>query len=138
VPTTTAAILASCDNPTFSPDGTNTLANDAPMPAACDQQGATQCTGPVGTVIALTASPDPATAGQAVTLTATVTAGASVPAGSVQFEIGATDIGLPVAVDSSGVATTTTTFPVAGTDTVFVFFSRLTPPLSPPLPARSA
>jgi phosphate ABC transporter phosphate-binding protein len=127
VPTTTAAILASCDNPTFSPDGTNTLADDAPMPAACDQQGATQCTGPTGTVIALTASPDPATADQAVTLTATVTAGTSVSAGSVQFEVGATAIGPPVAVDSSGVATTTTTFPAAGTETVFVSFTPTDP-----------
>jgi ABC-type phosphate transport system substrate-binding protein len=57
VPTTTAAILASCDNPTFSPDGTNTLANDAPMPAACDRQGATQCTGPPGTVPLTTTVP---------------------------------------------------------------------------------
>jgi len=48
VPTTTSAFIASCNNPTFSPDGTNTLATNDPMPAACDKQGPTQCaaTGP--------------------------------------------------------------------------------------------
>jgi phosphate ABC transporter phosphate-binding protein len=123
VPATTAAFIASCNNPTFSPDGTNTLATDAPMPPACDQQGATQCAGPASTVVVLTASPNPATAGQAVTLTATVTAGSSVPAGSVQFVVGGTLIGLPVALDSNGVATVTTTFSVAGTDTVSAVFT---------------
>src|SRR5262249_13195591 len=43
LPATTAAFIASCDNPTFSPDGTNTLAASAPMPAACDRPGATPC-----------------------------------------------------------------------------------------------
>lgn len=61
VPATTPAILASCNNPTFSPDGTNLLASTDPMPPACDQQGATQCGPTVGTVTTLTASPDPAT-----------------------------------------------------------------------------
>ncbi|WP_369371249.1 phosphate ABC transporter substrate-binding protein PstS [Promicromonospora sp. Populi] len=32
-----------CNNPTFSPDGTNRLANEAPYPPACDKQGSTQC-----------------------------------------------------------------------------------------------
>jgi phosphate ABC transporter phosphate-binding protein len=35
--------IATCHNPTFSPDGTNLLAQTAPMPPACDKQGATQC-----------------------------------------------------------------------------------------------
>jgi hypothetical protein len=72
-------------------------------------------------------SPDPPTADQAVTLTATVTDGASVPAGSVQFAIGATVIGTPVAVDSSGVATVTTTFSAAGTQTVLASFTPADP-----------
>lgn len=33
-----------CNNPTFSPDGTNRLANEAPYPPACDKKGPTQCT----------------------------------------------------------------------------------------------
>lgn len=35
--------IAKCKNPTFSPDGTNVLAANAPMPEACDKQGPTQC-----------------------------------------------------------------------------------------------
>jgi phosphate ABC transporter phosphate-binding protein len=127
VPATTAAFIASCDNPTFSTDGTNTLAADAPNPPACDKEGATQCAGPTTTVVVLTASPNPVTAGQAVTLTATVTSGSSVPAGLVEFEVGGTLIGDPVALDSSGVATVTTTFSVAGTDTMSAVFTPTDP-----------
>jgi phosphate ABC transporter phosphate-binding protein len=43
VPTTTTDIIQSCNNPTFAPDGTNTLANTDPQPQACDRQGPTQC-----------------------------------------------------------------------------------------------
>ncbi len=35
--------ISSCNNPTFSPDGTNKLANEAPQPQACDKRGADQC-----------------------------------------------------------------------------------------------
>jgi PBP superfamily domain len=35
--------IKKCDNPTFSSDGTNTLARNAPRPPACDRQGAVQC-----------------------------------------------------------------------------------------------
>jgi hypothetical protein len=48
VPTTTTAFIQSCNNPTFSTDGTNTLAGNDPMPPACDKQGATQCGGSGG------------------------------------------------------------------------------------------
>ncbi|MEF9884973.1 phosphate ABC transporter substrate-binding protein PstS [Streptomyces sp. P9-A4] len=40
---TGAVDLSGCRNPTFSADGTNTLARNAPMPKACDKRGATQC-----------------------------------------------------------------------------------------------
>ncbi|WP_224760576.1 phosphate ABC transporter substrate-binding protein PstS [Salinibacterium sp. ZJ450] len=36
--------ISACNNPTFSPDGSNKLANEAPLPQDCDKQGATQCT----------------------------------------------------------------------------------------------
>jgi phosphate transport system substrate-binding protein len=36
--------IASCNNPTFSPDGTNRLAAEAPQPPDCDRVGQTQCT----------------------------------------------------------------------------------------------
>ena len=35
--------IAKCNNPTFSSDGTNTLAKTAPQPPACDAKGPTQC-----------------------------------------------------------------------------------------------
>ena len=36
--------ITKCNNPTFSKDGTNTLAKKAPQPPACDKKGADQCT----------------------------------------------------------------------------------------------
>ena len=39
----TVVNIADCNNPTFSSDGSNTLANNAPMPQECDKRGATQC-----------------------------------------------------------------------------------------------
>ena len=36
--------IAGCNNPTFSPDGTNRLANEAPYPPDCDRRGPVQCT----------------------------------------------------------------------------------------------
>ncbi len=35
--------IKKCNNPTFSSTGVNTLAKNAPQPAACDKKGATQC-----------------------------------------------------------------------------------------------
>ena len=125
LPATAAAFIASCNNPTFTVDGTDTLANTAPMPPACDQQGPTQCApttptgGPVGTELTLTSSDNEPGVGQTVTLTATVhTLDGSQPAGSVQFLAGLTAIGSPVAVNPvnvlQSVATTTTAFASTG------------------------
>ncbi|MFB6579341.1 phosphate ABC transporter substrate-binding protein PstS [Streptomyces sp. NPDC056402] len=41
--TATTIDIKNCKNPTFSADGTNTLATTAPQPAECDKKGATQC-----------------------------------------------------------------------------------------------
>ena len=58
------------------------------------------------TTTAVTASPNPSTFGQTVTLRATVTSGgAPVTTGTVQFQDGATDLAPPVDVDADGVAT---------------------------------
>jgi ABC-type phosphate transport system substrate-binding protein len=125
VPATTKAIFASCDNPTFARDGTNTLAKSDPMPPACDKRGATQCiTGAVATTTKMTASPSPAIVGQAVALTATVVPaqGTTTPAGSVQFLVGGSVIGTPVAVNSRGVAMTITTFAAAGKQALSAVF----------------
>ncbi len=35
--------ISACNNPTFSPDGTNKLANEAPQPQECDKRGPDQC-----------------------------------------------------------------------------------------------
>lgn len=35
--------IAECNNPTFSPDGTNLLATNAPVPEECDRAGPEQC-----------------------------------------------------------------------------------------------
>lgn len=41
--------IRQCNNPTFSTDGTNTLARTAPQPSACDRRGATaQCSAGTG------------------------------------------------------------------------------------------
>lgn len=49
--------ISKCNNPTFSPDGTNKLAATAPQPQACDKQGADQClTGTGGAAGTATAS----------------------------------------------------------------------------------
>ena len=79
----------------------------------------------MNTVTTLSASPNPATAGAPVAVTATVrpASGSTMPTGSVQFEAGATAIGSPVAIDSSGVAAATTTFAAAGTDALSAVFT---------------
>lgn len=41
---TSAIDISKCRNPTFSSDGTNTLAQKAAYPKPCDKQGPTQCT----------------------------------------------------------------------------------------------
>ena len=64
-----------------------------------------------GTTTALVSSLNPACAGQAVTLTATVTTvapGAGVPTGTVSFKDGSTVIGGSIPLNASGVATYTT------------------------------
>jgi len=129
VTTPTSAEIQACNSPAYSPDGTNRLADNDQMPPACDQQGATQCAGigtGNGTITTVTASPPSTTPGQAVTLTATVTPVinfGTAPSGSVQFMVGNTLIGTPVTLDSSGVASTTDTFPTVGTIVVSALFT---------------
>lgn len=40
--------IKNCNNPTFSSDGTNRLAQTAPQPQPCDKQGTQQCATPTG------------------------------------------------------------------------------------------
>jgi alpha-tubulin suppressor-like RCC1 family protein len=88
-------------------------------------------TGPVSTTTTLTAAPDPAVQGYAATLTATVSASdGSIPTGVVQFEAAGTNIGSPVAVNSSGVASETATFE-GGSYAVFALFTPTSSPYAP-------
>jgi len=43
VPTATTGFIRHCHNPTFSTNGTNTLAQHDPFPPPCDKKGPTQC-----------------------------------------------------------------------------------------------
>jgi phosphate ABC transporter phosphate-binding protein len=134
VPTATAAIFQGCANPTFTPDGTDTLLLTTPLPTTCDELNHVCATIPVGTgqvatTTTMVAAPSPATAGQAVTLIAGVApAGGSAPAaGTVQFRVGATLVGGPVTVDANGVATTTTTFAAAGQESLSAAYTPADP-----------
>jgi len=80
--------------------------------AAVTASGAMAAT---ATSVTFTASPNPAPVATTVRLTATITAtDGTRPAGTVQFEVGGTAIGNPVAVTSLGVASTTTAFTTPG------------------------
>ncbi|PJI94036.1 phosphate ABC transporter substrate-binding protein PstS [Luteimicrobium subarcticum] len=55
--------IKSCHNPTFSADGSNTLAKNAPQPSECDKLGTTQCStgtgGAKGTTTPVTSGKTP-------------------------------------------------------------------------------
>ena len=94
----------------------STLAAAIGLAVACVPASAARAAmAPVQTTVTLTASPNPANAGTTVTLTADTSAADSTnPAGTVQFEANGTNIGSPVAVSASGVATTTLSFVATG------------------------
>ncbi|WP_329135803.1 phosphate ABC transporter substrate-binding protein PstS [Streptomyces sp. NBC_01476] len=69
--------IQGCHNPTFSSDGTNTLAKNAPRPPACDRQGPTQCTAGTGGAVKQPTPVKPAANGTAGgTAAGTTTGGA--------------------------------------------------------------
>ncbi len=81
--------IAQCKNPTFAADGSNLLADTAPQPKACDQQGALQCadgTGGLSNVptAVLASATTPAAGGS------TPTVGATAPAAGGGSATGAT------------------------------------------------
>jgi phosphate ABC transporter phosphate-binding protein len=103
-----SAFLQGCANPTISGSGTDNLSSSAPMPPACDQQGPTQCTTTtnntaVATITKLTVSDSSPAVGESVALIAFVSpvSGTNPPTGTVQFEVGGSLIGSPIAVDPS-------------------------------------
>ena len=93
----------------FSPSSTSTVLSQAVSQAT--------------TNIALSSSPNPAAVNQAVQLTASVAVaapGAGTPTGFVQFWVGKLKLGQPVAVNASGVATTSFFSRASGRDSLSV------------------
>jgi hypothetical protein len=89
--------LSKCNNPTFSSDGRNTLAEKAPQPPECDKQGSTQCgTGTGGAAKTPTAVKPEAAGGAATGGGAT---GGAATGGSGTATGGAGGAGVATAVD---------------------------------------
>jgi autotransporter-associated beta strand protein len=72
--------------------------------------------------IALTSTPNPATVGQTVQFTATVTGGSGTPAGTVTFKNGATPLSTNT-LNGSGIATFTTSALLAGTNQITTVYN---------------
>lgn len=137
--------IASCNNPTFSPDGTNKLANTAPQPQACDKKGSDQClTGTGGAAGTSTAPTGGSTGGQAPsggsTPGSTVTTGApsdldtlptdtSADSGPVGLSSGGVPVvaGLPIELPGKGLPVPTLMFMILAV--VAALFAALVPPL---------
>jgi hypothetical protein len=99
---------------TFSADGTTyTTSNTAPAE-------------PITTTTTLTASPNPAVAGEYVTLTATVTGSTPAPTGTVTFNNGTTVIGTANTALVNGVASVQTQFPASGTESLTATYTPTT------------
>ena len=75
------------------------------------------------TATSLTSSPSPSGVGQNVTFTATVSSGAGIPTGSVQFKVDGANFGSPVTLNAGGVATLQTSSLAAGAHTVAADYS---------------
>jgi hypothetical protein len=82
----------------------------------------TQVVDALSAATTLTASPNPANAGQTITLTATVSGSSTTPSGSVSFYSGSILLG-SVALNGSASATYTTASLAAGTDTLTAVYS---------------
>lgn len=95
VESVSASQVKNCNNPTFTTNGTNALANTDPEPPACDKAGPTQCTtgtgGATGSTAANTSggnhsgtSGSSGTSGASGSSTGKASAGASASAGAPQ------------------------------------------------------
>ncbi len=118
--TFTTNSLAAGDHPviaTYGGDGNFSGSVSATLTQTVNQLAATNT--------ALTSSLSPTVYGQSVTFTATVSpvVAGSTPTGSVQFSIDAVDVGAPVALSGTGVATFTTTALAAGSHSVVATYS---------------
>ena len=102
---TASVDIKSCNNPTFSSDGTNLLAKKAPFPSACDKVGTTQCatgTGGAKRTSTPVSTPRKTTSGATgTTPSASATGGGVTPGATPGGAAGATPgaTGEPAAID---------------------------------------
>jgi phosphate transport system substrate-binding protein len=97
--------IQSCNNPTFSPSGSNLLATTAPYPAACDKQGPTQCTTGTGGATAPTRVTAPATT---VSTASGGSSSATAPTGGPKASSGANKVvSSPTSGGTAGTSTQT-------------------------------
>jgi phosphate transport system substrate-binding protein len=99
--------MSQCNNPTFTSNGTNLLADDAPYPPACDHQGPVQCTTGTGGAKQATAN----SKGGSTANNATGAGGSSANSGST----GATAAGAAALAGSAKASGTTQCNPDTGT-----------------------
>jgi Bacterial Ig-like domain (group 3)/FG-GAP-like repeat len=78
------------------------------------------------TTTTVSSSVNPSDFGQSVTFTATVTASAGTPAGTVQFKDNGSNLGTAVSLNGSGVATVSTSSLTVGTHTITAEYSGAT------------
>lgn len=97
-------------------------AGNANFGAAPDVQQSFQIA-QAATATALSSSANPLAVGQSVTFTATVTSPAGTPTGTIQFLADGSNLGSPVALNASGVATFTTSSLSVGTHNITAAYS---------------
>ena len=93
-------VIANCNNPTFSADGTNTLAKNAPNPQDCDKAGSAQCSTGTGGADKVST---PVHNGAGST-TSTTTGGGSTASGAAGAAAGSTGTGSATGTTSGGAA----------------------------------
>ena len=112
IPADQTSQLASCNNPTFSTNGTNTLAANDPQPLACDKQGLTQCAQGVAEPTETGAQTGSGgagsgTTGGATTSTGTTTGGTSTATGGTSTSTGGTSTAAKGTSTTAGGTSTT-------------------------------
>jgi hypothetical protein len=101
--------------------------NDANFATSVGTLDGGQVVNPIPTTTTVSSSGNPSVFGQSVTFTATVTSGSGTPAGTAQFKVDGANLGTPVTLDGSGVATSPATTSLAvGTRVITAEYSGAT------------
>jgi hypothetical protein len=101
---------------------TATYSGDAGFSGSNGSLGGGQVVQPAGTVTTVSSSANPSIPGQHVTFTATVSSGAGIPAGTIQFDVDGISVAT-VALNASGQATFTTSTLTLGNHPVLASYS---------------